>query len=100
MAQGRQKAERLQAGETITSREPGNSMVPIIGHRQPVRIAPARWDTVKKGDIVFCKVRGRYYTHLVKATNPRRGCLIGNNQGHTNGWTKSVYGVVVEILEG
>ena len=75
MSQGRAKAERLLAGETIVSREPGNSMVPIIGHRQPVRIAPATWETVAKGDIVFCKVRGRYYTHLVKAKSLKRGCL-------------------------
>ena len=74
-------------------------MTPIIGHRQPVRIAPTTWDTVEKGDIVFCKVRGRYYTHLVKATNLKRGCLIGNNQGHVNGWTKAVFGKVVEILK-
>ena len=92
------KAERLQAGEIIVSRESGNSMVPVIKHRQPVRIAPATWEEVEKGDIVFCRVRGHYYTHLVKAKNEKRGCLIGNNTGHNNGWTKAVFGKVIEIL--
>jgi hypothetical protein len=98
MSQGHSKVERLQAGETIISREPGNSMVPIIKHRQPVRIAPATWQEVERGDIVFCKVRGHYYTHLVKAKNQKRGCLIGNNSGHNNGWTKAVFGKVLEVL--
>jgi len=71
------KIERLANGETITSKEPGNSMTPLIKHRQPVRIEPAKWEDVKKGDIVYCKVKGNVYTHLVKATNEKRGVLIG-----------------------
>ena len=54
---------------------------------------------MKVGDIVYCKVKGNYYTHLVKATNSKRGVLIGNNRGGINGWTKAVYGKVVKILE-
>ena len=92
------KIEQLQAGKTIVSREPGNSMVPLIRHRQPVRIAPATWEDVVPGDIVYCRVRGNVYTHLVKAKNAKRGLLIGNNRGGTNGWTKQVFGKVVEIL--
>jgi hypothetical protein len=92
------KVDKLLAGETIISREPGNSMTPRIKHRQPVRLAPATWDVVEKGDIVYCKVHGNYYTHLVHATNPQQGCLIGNNHGHMNGWTKQIFGKVIEIL--
>lgn len=44
--------------------------------------------------IVFCKVKGRYYTHLVKAKGDR-GVLIGNNHGRINGWTKSVFGKIL-----
>jgi len=73
-------------------------MLPKIKSRQPVRIAPATWETVDEGDIVYCKVRGNVYTHLVKAKNSDRGCLIGNNHGGINGWTKQVFGKVVEIL--
>jgi len=93
------KVEKLLKGETIVSKEPGNSMVPKIKHRQPVIIAPCKWEDVEKGDIVYCKVRGRIYTHLVKAKSDSKGCLIGNNRGHINGWTKQVYGKVINILK-
>jgi len=92
------KVEKLLAGETIISREPGNSMTPILQSRQPVRIEPCTWQDVKKGDIVYCKVRGNYYTHLVKSKQPSKGVLIGNNHGRINGWTTKVYGKVTEIL--
>jgi len=90
--------ERLQRGETIVSKEPGNSMLPRIKSRQPVRIAPATWESVDVEDIVYCKVHGNVYTHLVKAKDPHKGCLIGNNHGRINGWTKNVYGKVIEVL--
>lgn len=92
------KVQRLLNGETIISKEPGNSMMPIIRSRQPVKLAPATWEQVEPGDIVYCKVKGRHYTHKVLAKDDRRGCQIGNNHGHVNGWTKQVYGKVVEIL--
>jgi hypothetical protein len=93
------KVEKLLAGETIISKEAGNSMLPILKSKQPVRLAPTTWDKCSVDDIVFCKVHGNLYTHLVKAIDPKRGCLIGNNHGHDNGWTKQVYGKVIEILE-
>ncbi|WP_130733895.1 phage repressor protein [Flavobacterium sp. J27] len=92
------KIQKLLAGETIVSREAGNSMLPILKSRQAVRLAPANWQECQVGDIVYCKVRGAVFTHLVKGKNERRGLLIGNNHGHINGWTKQVYGKVIEIL--
>jgi len=92
------KVKRLLEGQTIISKEPGNSMQPILKSRQPVRLAPTTWEDIKTGDIVFCKVKGNLYTHLVTATNEKRGCQISNNKGHVNGWTKQVYGKVIEIL--
>ena len=93
------KIEKLLNGETIISKEPGNSMLPLIKSKQPVKIEPCTWEDVKVGDIVYCKVRGNIYTHLVKAKNDTRGCLIGNNRGRINGWTKTIYGKVIEILD-
>jgi len=90
--------ERLWKKETFVNREPGNSMTPILKNRQPVRLQPATWEEVEVGDIVFCKAGSSHYTHLVKAKNKQQGCLIGNNHGRTNGWTKRVYGKVIEIL--
>ena len=92
------KVEKLLAGETIISKEGGNSMLPLIKSKQPVKLEPVTWEEVEVGDIVFTKVRGRLYTHLVKAKNDKKGCLIGNNKGGTNGWTKQIYGKVIEIL--
>jgi len=92
------KLERLQAGETFITSEKGNSMVPLIKSKQKHRLAPVQIEDVKAGDIVYCKVKGNFYTHLVKAINGKKGCLIGNNKGGTNGWTKQVYGIVIEVL--
>jgi hypothetical protein len=92
------KMEKLLAGETIISKEPGNSMTPLIESRQPVEITPTTWEKVEEGDIVYCKVRGSFYTHLVKAKNDKRGVQIGNNHGHINGWTKNVFGKITKIL--
>ena len=92
------KSQKLLDGETIVSKEPGNSMTPLIKSKQPVKIEPTTWEEVEKGDIVYCKVKGNYYTHLVSAKNDKKGVQISNNKGHVNGWTKQVYGKVVEVL--
>ena len=92
------KLERLLNGETLTTSEKGNSMVPLINSGQEHILEPATWETVEVGDIVYCKVKGNFYTHIVKGKNDNRGCLIGNNKGGINGWTKNVYGKVTEVL--
>jgi len=92
------KVKRLLEGQKVISKEPGNSMTPILKSRQPVELSPISWEEAKKNDIVYCKVKGNFYTHLVKAVDPQKGCLIGNNHGHINGWTKQVYGKVIKIL--
>lgn len=86
------KLERLLNGETFTTSEKGNSMVPLIKSGQEHELSPITWDQAEIGDIVYCKVRGNYYTHLVKAKDLQKGLLIGNNRGNINGWTKMVYG--------
>lgn len=91
------KLERLQAGETFITKEFGNSMVPLIKSGQEHVLAPCTVEECKVGDIVYCKVHGRYYTHLVKDVG-QLGVLIGNNRGRTNGWTTKVFGKVIEVL--
>ena len=92
------KLENLMKGETLITSERGNSMVPLIKSGQKHKLEPTTWDVCKKGDIVYCKVSGSFYTHLVKAKNKDKGLLIGNNKGGINGWTKQVFGRVTEIL--
>lgn len=92
------KLERLKNGESFITSEKGNSMVPLIYSGQEHELSPITLEEVKVGDIVYCKVKGRFYTHLVKSIDLIKGCLIGNNHGFINGWTKQVYGKVTKIL--
>lgn len=92
------KAEKLLNGETFKTSEKGNSMAPLIKSGQEHILAPVKWEDCEVDDIVYCKVNGRFYTHLVKAKQPNKGLLIGNNRGGVNGWTKNVLGKVIEIL--
>jgi hypothetical protein len=92
------KLEKLQNGETFVTSEKGNSMVPLIKSGQEHKLSPIKWEDCSEGDVVYCKVKGNFFTHLVKAKNNDRGLLIGNNKGGINGWTKQVYGRVEEIL--
>lgn len=91
------KLDRLKAGESFYTSERGNSIIPLIKSGQVHKLAPAKLEEVSVGDIVYCKVRGHFYTHLVKAKGDK-GCFIGNNRGGNNGWTKQIFGKVVEIL--
>lgn len=92
------KLEKLQNGETFVTREKGNSMVPLIKSNQEHKLSPVNWEDCEVDDIVYCKVKGNFYTHLVKGKSPEKGLLIGNNKGGINGWTKQVFGRVIEIL--
>jgi hypothetical protein len=92
------KLERLLNGETFTTSEKGNSMTPLIKSGQEHVLAPVNIEDVQIGDIVYCKVKSYFYTHLVKAISSEKGLLIGNNKGGINGWTKNVYGKVIQII--
>ena len=92
------KVEKLQRGESFVTSEKGNSMIPLIHSGQPHKLAPASWEELNVGDIAYCRVGKFFYTHLVKAKDANRGLQIGNNKGGINGWTKNVYGKVVEVL--
>ena len=92
---------RLAAGETVVRREKGNSMVPRIHSGEAIETVPVGGpDDVKEGDVVWCKVKGNHYTHLVKAKR-REGEVwrfqIGNNKGGVNGWIgiESIFGRAV-----
>ena len=96
----KQVAERVAAGETVTFRPTGNSMVPLIRSKDEVVVAPVNPAAVEVGDIVLCRVSGSIYIHLVKAVDAsRRRVLIGNNRGGTNGWTSydRVFGIAVSV---
>ena len=66
------KLEKLQNGECFTTSEKGNSMVPLIKSGQEHKLEPVQLEDVVVGDIVYCKVKGNFYTHLVKAIDPKK----------------------------
>jgi SOS-response transcriptional repressor LexA len=73
----------------------GSSMTPII--KSGSLLTFQKCEEYESGDIVFCKVKGRYIdAHLVKTVS-HRGHLITNNHGYANGWTKKIFGKVIEV---
>jgi hypothetical protein len=53
--------------------------------------------TLRAGDIVLCKVKGREYLHIVKAIQGPR-FQIGNNRGFINGWVgaSAIFGKLIK----
>lgn len=75
----------------------GNSMLPIIESGSTLTFE--KRTTYEVGDIVFCRVKGRYIdAHRIVAANLDRGYLIANNKGRQNGWTKNVFGKVIKVV--
>jgi len=94
--------EKLANGESVQFRPRGNSMSPIIGSGDQVTVEPVTEADLKKGDVVFCCVKGKYYVHLVQAIQEKMGgrrFQIGNNKNHTNGTIgfNSVFGKVTKV---
>ena len=91
------KYERLKTDLVSTGKGKmkafGSSMLPILksGSQLTFEKAPE----YKIGDIVFCKVKGRYIdAHKIVKTDAHKGFLIANNHGFENGWTRTIYGKV------
>lgn len=73
----------------------GNSMLPILKSGSLLTFEKANVYVI--GDIVFCKVKGRYIdAHKIVKIDTNKGYLIANNHGFENGWTKIIYGRVME----
>jgi hypothetical protein len=89
---------KLQNGEAVSFRPRGHSMSGKIESGQLCTVEPVDAATVKVGDIVLCKVRGREYLHIVKAIQGPR-FQIGNNRGHINGWVTagSIFGRCTKV---
>lgn len=98
MSWATQHIAKLQNGETVKFRPRGNSMSGKIESGQLCTVEPVAPDTLAKGDIVLCKVKGSHYLHLVKAIQGKR-FQIGNNRGKINGWISesSLYGRCIMV---
>ena len=90
---------KLKAGETIQFRPKGPSMSGKVESGQLCTVTPyADGENPEVGDIVMCKVKGKFYLHLVKAINGET-YQIGNNRGYINGWTSRscIYGKCTKV---
>jgi hypothetical protein len=91
--------ERLKRGETVQFRPRGHSMKGKVNSGDLVTVIPMEPGApLSPGDIVLCKVRGREYLHLVKATMNNR-YQIGNNRGRINGWIgpNQIFGICTKV---
>ena len=85
----RLKAELASVG-TGKMKAFGNSMLPIL--KSGTTLTFEKTAEYKIGDIVFCKVKGRYIdAHKITKKDAAKGWLIANNHGFENGWTRVVY---------
>ena len=76
----------------------GNSMKPILSN--PSTCSYRRQETYTVGDIVFCKVKGRFIdAHKITKIGQDGRYMIANNHGYENGWTREIYGRVVEATD-
>lgn len=94
---------RLSNGENVKFREKGNSMVPKIHSREECEYTPVtNPNQIEKGDIVWCKVKGNHFTHLVLAKKQEGDgwrFKIGSNKGGVNGWIgiENIFAKVVAV---
>lgn len=87
----------LSTGQVIWKPH-GNSMTPKIDSGDEVVVKKS--GSYQVGDIVYAKVKGNYYLHLLSAIDESQNRYqISNNHGHINGWCKkdAIYGVCVKI---
>lgn len=72
----------------------GNSMLPILTN--PSLCHYEVKENYEVGDIVFCKVKGRFIdAHKITKVGNDGRYLIANNHGFENGWTRTIYAKVV-----
>lgn len=73
-------------------------MTPLIRDGDRVRIVPADGLHIEEGDIVFARVKGRYYLHKVTHITTDKRYVIGNNRGRTNGIASEILGLFDGIV--
>lgn len=96
------KYERLKADLANSGRGQmkcfGNSMKPILSN--PSTCHYETRDAYSVGDIVFCRVNGRYIdAHRITKIGRDGRYMIANNHGHENGWTRQIFGRVAKAID-
>jgi phage repressor protein C with HTH and peptisase S24 domain len=100
MSRPNQILKTLQEKGEVSFKPHGNSMVPKIYSGDLVRVKAVPSSVYRIGDIVYCKVSGSYYLHLLTAIDyPKLRFQISNNKGYVNGWISAqcMYGICIEV---
>ena len=97
----KEHAEDLKQGKTVQIRPKGSSMEPKISSGNLVTVEPHN-NKLAAGDIVLCKVGGKYFVHLIKTITTQKEKLryqIGNNKHHINGVVgiENIFGKVTKV---
>jgi hypothetical protein len=86
----------LAASQTCKMKVFGRSMLPIIESGSKLTFQAT--NDYQVGDVVFCKVKGRYIdAHKITKIDSQGRFMIANNRGRENGWASQIYGRVVEV---
>lgn len=89
--------EALNETGNYTMKVFGQSMRPIIESGSKLTFTKTD-DDYRVGDVVFCRVKGRYIdAHLITKVAADGRFMISNNHGHHNGWTRTIYGRVTAM---
>lgn len=91
----------LEKGE-VTFKPHGNSMTGRISSGDQVIVKQVPIYAIMVGDIVYAKVKGNYYLHLLSAIDyDNYRYQISNNHGYVNGWigADNIYGLCVQVKE-
>ena len=75
-------------------------MTPIFPAKTSVKMTYVKQADYQVGDIVFCKVKGRWIDAHLVTRKSEQGYLISNNHGWDNGWTRNIFGRVVKAEWG
>ena len=88
--------EALSTFGTHTMKVFGQSMKPLIENGSVLTFS--KTDDYQIGDVVFCKVGGRFIdAHKITKVAADGRFMISNNHGWDNGWTRTIYGRVTEV---
>ena len=86
--------EKLETDGVVTYRGKGNSMTPRIKSGDKVTVRRVNPNLLRKGDMVYCKVKGSYFLHLITAIKGDQFQI-----GHVNGWIgpNSIFGICIAV---
>jgi hypothetical protein len=98
--QAKRIEDDLRDGKIVTFQPRGHSMRPQINSGDSVTLEPWKPEVLDDaGEIVFCKVRGKYFLHRLDRFSGTDHCDITDNQGRYTGATTvaNIFGRVINI---